>query len=205
MRLEELQLHTSPFLEGYSNGDKDVVRFFDYKSPYDKHEWAKRQQELKRYSFPRKGLTDYLTSYNQKIGSSAKTIKNIDQTPIQELITKYKIGGVLFLGKTTNPQTQKNLTTNLQRLSSLPLFVAQDLEWGLSMRLYDTIQFPHNMTLGALQDNNLIYQLANEIARQCKLIGVNINLAPVVDINTNPDNPIIGTRSFGQDKNKYKG
>ncbi|MBH0165979.1 bacillithiol biosynthesis cysteine-adding enzyme BshC [Fictibacillus sp. 7GRE50] len=84
MRLEELQLHTSPFLEGYSNGDKDVVRFFDYKSPYDKHEWAKRQQELKRYSFPRKGLTDYLTSYNQRIGSSAKTIKNIQKLKADE-------------------------------------------------------------------------------------------------------------------------
>ncbi|MGD6962956.1 bacillithiol biosynthesis cysteine-adding enzyme BshC [Fictibacillus phosphorivorans] len=84
MRLEELQLHTSPFLEGYSTGDKDVVRFFDYKSPYDKQEWAKRQQELKRYSFPRKGLTDYLTSYNQKIGSSAKTIKNIQKLKADE-------------------------------------------------------------------------------------------------------------------------
>ncbi len=74
-----MQLHTSPFLEGYSNGDEEVVRFFDYKSPYDKHEWTKRQQELKRYSFPRKGLTDYLTSYNQRIGSSATTIKNIQK------------------------------------------------------------------------------------------------------------------------------
>lgn len=74
-----MQLHTSPFIEGYSNGDAEVVRFFDYKSPYDKQEWAKRQQELKRYSFPRKGLTEYLTSYNQRIGSSTKTIKNIQK------------------------------------------------------------------------------------------------------------------------------
>ncbi|ANC76765.1 hypothetical protein ABE65_008120 [Fictibacillus phosphorivorans] len=84
MRLEEMQLHTSPFLEGYSNGDAEVVRFFDYKSPYDKHEWTKRQQELKRYSFPRKGLTDYLTTYNQKIGSSAKTIENIQKLNAEE-------------------------------------------------------------------------------------------------------------------------
>ncbi|MBN3555118.1 bacillithiol biosynthesis cysteine-adding enzyme BshC [Fictibacillus nanhaiensis] len=84
MRLEEMQLHTSPFLEGYSNGDAEIVRFFDYKSPYDKHEWTKRQQELKRYSFPRKGLTDYLTTYNQKIGSSAKTIENIQKLNAEE-------------------------------------------------------------------------------------------------------------------------
>ncbi len=81
-----MQLHTSPFLEGYSNGDEEVVRFFDYKSPYDKQEWTKRQQELKRYSFPRKGLTDYLTSYNQKVGSSAKTIKNIQKLNAEDSV-----------------------------------------------------------------------------------------------------------------------
>jgi bacillithiol synthase len=86
MRLEEMQLHTSPFLEGYSNGDAEVVRFFDYQSPYDKHEWTKRQQELKRYSFPRQGLTDYLTSYNQKVGSSPKTIENIQKLNAEDSV-----------------------------------------------------------------------------------------------------------------------
>lgn len=81
-----MQLHTSPFLEGYSNGDAEVVRFFDYQSPYDKHEWTKRQQELKRYSFPRQGLTDYLTSYNQKVGSSPKTIENIQKLNAEDSV-----------------------------------------------------------------------------------------------------------------------
>ncbi|MFG6497457.1 bacillithiol biosynthesis cysteine-adding enzyme BshC [Fictibacillus sp. UD] len=79
MRLEEMQLHTSPFLERYSNGDSEVVRFFDYKAHHDKHEWTKRQQELKRYSFPRQGLTNYLFSYNDKIGSSSKTLDHIQK------------------------------------------------------------------------------------------------------------------------------
>lgn len=84
MRLEEMQLHTSPFLERYSKGDTDVVRFFEYKAPYDKREWTKRQQELKRYSFPRRGLTEYLSSYNHKIGSSSKTMENIQKLSMRE-------------------------------------------------------------------------------------------------------------------------
>lgn len=74
-----MQLHTSPFLERYYNGDTDVVRFFDYKAPHDKREWTNRQQELKRYSFPREELTQYLSSYNEKIGSSSKTSDHIQK------------------------------------------------------------------------------------------------------------------------------
>jgi len=137
---------------------------------------------------------------NGKEDLNKKIKHNIDKTPITELIKKYHIGGVLFLRKTTTPQVQAIYTHNLQKISKLPLFIAQDLEWGLSMRLHNTTKFPYNMTLGAIQNNNLLYEMGKEIGRQCKLIGVNINFAPVIDINSNPKNPIINKRSFGENK-----
>ena len=76
--------------------------------------------------------------------------------------------------------------------------IALDAEWGISMRLDSALRFPWQMTLGSIQDEKLIYQMGEEIARQCKLIGVNINFTPVVDVNFNPENPIIGNRSFGE-------
>ncbi|MBY6036196.1 bacillithiol biosynthesis cysteine-adding enzyme BshC [Fictibacillus nanhaiensis] len=79
MRLEEMNLQTSPFLKGYSNGDSEVARFFDYKTSFDNGEWAKRQQELKRHLFPRKELTEYLLAYNRKIGNSSNTVENIQK------------------------------------------------------------------------------------------------------------------------------
>ena len=96
------------------------------------------------------------------------------------------------------PVRQAKLTNHYQSISKTPLMIAQDAEWGVSMRLDSAIRFPWQMTLGAIQDEKLIYQMGVEVARQCKLIGVNINFAPVVDVNFNPDNPIIGNRSFGE-------
>ena len=75
-----------------------------------------------------------------------------------------------------------------------------DGEWGLYMRLKNTYRFPWNMTLGAIQDNQLIFQLGTHIGQHCNRLGIHVNFAPVVDINTNPQNPIIGNRSFGEDK-----
>ncbi len=74
----------------------------------------------------------------------------------------------------------------------------QDLEWGLRMRLQNVTHLPYAMTLGAIEDNNLIYELGKEIGHQCKAIDLHINFAPVTDINNNPDNPVINYRSFGQ-------
>ena len=75
-----------------------------------------------------------------------------------------------------------------------------DAEWGIGMRLDDAFSFPYNMTLGALNDDNLIYQVGKRIGVHAKRLGVHMNYAPVTDINTNPNNPIIGSRSFGEDK-----
>lgn len=117
---------------------------------------------------------------------------------VEKIIKEYHIGGVIcFRG---NPEKQVALLNRLQTISTYPLLVGQDCEWGLSMRLENTTVFPKNMTLGAIFDEALVYDLGKEIGRQCRAVGVHINFAPVVDVNTNANNPIIGTRSFGADK-----
>jgi beta-N-acetylhexosaminidase len=117
---------------------------------------------------------------------------------IEQLIKNNGIGGVIFFQG--GPVKQAQLTNRYQGLSKVPLFVAMDAEWGLGMRLDSTMSFPKQMTLGAIQDNTFIYKMGSEIGKQCNRLGVHINFAPVVDINSNADNPIIGVRSFGEDK-----
>jgi len=114
-------------------------------------------------------------------------------------IEKNHIGGVIFFQG--EPIVQAKLTNTLQDSAKIPLMVAMDAEWGLGMRLKEhTISFPKQLTLGAIKNNKLIYQMGKEVARQCRRLGVHINFAPVVDINNNPDNPVINTRSFGEDR-----
>ncbi len=127
--------------------------------------------------------TDKSRNYERKVG---------------ELIKKYQVGGVCFFQG--GPVRQAKLTNTYQSLANVPLFVAQDAEWGLGMRLDSTISFPRNMTLGAMDNKGLVYEIATEIAQHCKHIGVNMNFAPVADINNNPDNPVINSRSFGQNR-----
>jgi beta-N-acetylhexosaminidase len=116
---------------------------------------------------------------------------------LRTLIQQHHIGGVIL--KQGSPEGQVALINRLQEMADVPLLCVQDAEWGLSMRLQDTIRFPRNLTLGAIQDKRLLYDLGKEIGRQCALVGVHINLAPVVDVNNNPKNPIIHMRSFGDD------
>ncbi|WP_299625151.1 glycoside hydrolase family 3 N-terminal domain-containing protein [uncultured Tenacibaculum sp.] len=118
---------------------------------------------------------------------------------ISELITKHHVGNLIFMKGT--PEKQVELTNKYQSLSKkVPLLIGFDGEWGLDMRLKNTYRFPWNMTLGAIRDNSLLEKLGERIGEQCKRVGIHINFAPVVDINTNPDNPIIGNRSFGESK-----
>ena len=121
---------------------------------------------------------------------------DIHKEHVSSLIKKYKIGGLIFLQG--NPAKQAELTNYFQSVSKIPLMIALDAEWGAAMRLDSVMQFPWQMTLGAIQDEELIYRMGVQIANQCKLLGVNINFAPVADINSNPKNPIIGNRSFGE-------
>ncbi|MCB9201472.1 MAG: serine hydrolase [Flavobacteriales bacterium] len=117
---------------------------------------------------------------------------------ILDLIKKENIGGLIFMQDDAKKQIE--YINTIQKEAKVPLLIGMDLEFGLAMRLKNTHQFPYAMTLGAVQDNNLIYAMANQIALDCKKIGVHWNFAPVVDVNTNPNNPIIGNRSFGSDR-----
>ncbi|SEM83075.1 beta-glucosidase [bacterium A37T11] len=118
---------------------------------------------------------------------------------IGNIIAKEQLGGiVLFQG---GPVSQARLNNQYQQLVKVPLLVAIDGEWGLGMRMPDSsISYPYQMTLGAIQDDDLIYRMGHEIAKDFKRMGLHINFAPVVDINNNPRNPVINYRSFGENK-----
>ena len=117
------------------------------------------------------------------------------------LVGTNKLGGVvMFQG---GPVRQVNLTNRLQARSAVPLLIAMDAEWGLAMRLDSTVRYPYQMTLGAMQgagSDSLIYQMGANLARQARRLGVHVNFAPSVDVNNNPNNPVINFRSFGEDK-----
>lgn len=119
---------------------------------------------------------------------------------VEAQIKKYKVGGLCFFQGT--PEKQAELINQYQKLASpVPLMMAIDGEWGLGMRMKaSTISFPKQLTLGAIQDNSLIYEMGTEIARQMKLAGIKVNFAPVADVNNNAANPVINSRSFGEDR-----
>ncbi len=117
---------------------------------------------------------------------------------ISAIIKRLKIGGLIFFQG--GPGRQAVLTNRYQSQSKVPLLIAIDGEWGLGMRLDSTMRFPYQMTLGAIQNDSLIYQMGVEIGRQCKRVGIHVNFAPVVDVNNNANNPVINYRSFGENK-----
>ena len=119
---------------------------------------------------------------------------------ISDLIDNYHIGGIIFTKG--GPVRQAQLTNTWQERSKTKMLIALDAEWGLSMRLDSTYAFPYNMAMGAVTDNTLIEKAGARIGEHCKRLGVHVNFAPVVDVNTNPNNPIIGNRSFGENKIK---
>ncbi|TNE28354.1 MAG: beta-N-acetylglucosaminidase [Bacteroidetes bacterium] len=116
---------------------------------------------------------------------------------LTSLIENHHIGGLIFFQG--GPVRQARMTNRLQAKSDVPLMIGMDAEWDLAMRLDSVTQLPWPMTLGATNDSNLAYEYGKTIARHCKRLGVHFNFGPVLDINTNPDNPIIGVRSFGED------
>ena len=137
---------------------------------------------------------------------------------LEKLIGKYHIGGLCFFhsraSAATNFEGKKKIVYNEQSLTTLknlirryqnaakyPLLISIDAEWGLAMRIENTPQYPYAITLGAIQNNeDLIFKVGQQIALDCRKAGIHWNLAPVVDINNNPNNPVIGYRSFGEDK-----
>lgn len=129
---------------------------------------------------------------------------SVFEKQVEDLILKYKPGGLCFFNPahTGTVEKQAELTNRYQAASpQVPLLITADLENGLGMRLRNTaMSFPRAMMLGAIQDNRLVYEMGKEVAWQCRRLGVHVNFAPVADINNNPSNPVIGERSYGEDR-----
>jgi len=120
---------------------------------------------------------------------------------VAELVKKYNVGGIcVFQG---SPTMQANAINALQAMAKTPILMCIDAEWGLGMRLIDSVlPLPRQMMLGAMNDSSIVYRYGQIVAEQCRRFGIQVNYAPVVDVNNNPDNPVINDRSFGE--NKYK-
>ncbi|NNK12061.1 MAG: glycoside hydrolase family 3 protein, partial [Flavobacteriaceae bacterium] len=139
----------------------------------------------------------------EKIGQLFMVLVASDQDKastdkIKTLVVDEHLGGIIF--STGGPQRQAKLTNEYQALAKVPLLIGMDAEWGLAMRLDSTFAYPWNMTLGAIKDSSILEEVGYRIGSHAKRLGVHINFAPDVDININPRNPIIGNRSFGEDR-----
>ncbi len=140
-------------------------------------------------------------SLEEKVGQlfMIATFSNRNETyhqQIENTIATYHLGGLIFFQG--GPYRQARLTNRYQQLSRIPMMIGIDAEWGLGMRLDSAIEFPKQITLGAIQDNSYVEKFGEEVGRQCKRLGIHINFAPSVDVNTNSKNPVINFRSFGE-------
>ena len=128
---------------------------------------------------------------------------NKDHTHVERIerqVRNQNIGGVMFMQG--GPRRQAIMTNRLQAAAKVPLLIAMDAEWGLDMRLDSSAHFAKQMTLGAMDDPKYVYEMGRNIARKMRALGVHIDFAPVLDVNSNPGNPVIGNRSFGEDQNQ---
>ena len=161
---------------------------------------------------------DFLTNYNKRWVDSVFTTLTLDEkigqllmprgnnsgqphdiAKLKNWVKDYKIGGIVMFA--APPTVQARIVNELQAMSKVPLLIGMDMEWGLAMRLDSTVRFPYQMTLGAMQGNEkLLYEMGVEVAKQSQRLGVHINYAPVVDVNINPNNPVINFRSFGENQ-----
>ncbi|KQR93731.1 glycoside hydrolase [Chryseobacterium sp. Leaf180] len=126
-----------------------------------------------------------------------KDENHIDQ--VRMIVEKDHIGGLILMQD--DAEREINLVNEFQKKSKVPLLIGMDAEWGIFQRIPKAHKYPWAMTLGAIQNKNLIYEMSSKIAEDCKRMGINWDFAPVVDVNTNPNNPIIGNRSFGSEVN----
>lgn len=181
MRREILPFICLLFFTLFVRAQNPVPDFLKMKTP-----WA--DSIIKTFTLEEKiGQLIMVTAYANQGESDEKVI--ISQ------IKDGKIGGVLFLK--TDANRLALLSNKYQEASQTPLFIGIDGENGLSFRLEDSPSYPYNIALGAIQDDSLIYRMGREIGQQCKALGINLNFSPVVDINSNPENPVINYRSFG--------
>lgn len=142
---------------------------------------------------------------NERIGQLITVHVSTDNSAaskqrLADLIKGCHAGSVLFSKGSAHAQAE--LTNVAQNSAKIPVMVTMDGEWGLSMRLENTTRFPKNMMLGAIQNDSLLFLYGKEMARQCREIGIQVNFAPDMDVNSNPSNPVIGSRSFGEDPHR---
>lgn len=139
----------------------------------------------------------------QRIGQLLMVRANESGKPYNQaldaLIKKYNLGGVTFFKGDADAQLIQ--TNRWQQMAQTPMLISIDAEWGIGMRVNHAISYPYQMTLGAIQNNDLITEMGYQIAEQCHRMGIHMNFAPVVDVNDNPENPVIGMRSFGENPN----
>lgn len=143
-----------------------------------------------------------LKTENQKLGQLFMTAvypnTEGDEKEVFKDIDSFHVGGIIVFKGT--PARIAKLTNLYQSRAKIPLLVSMDAEWGIAMRVDSVERFPRQLLMGAMTDNRLMYEFGKEVARQCRRIGVNINFAPVVDVNNNPNNPVINDRSFGESR-----
>ncbi|MDI9355805.1 MAG: glycoside hydrolase family 3 N-terminal domain-containing protein [Chitinophagaceae bacterium] len=169
---------------------QDKAGYFSQKIYFDNaNKWV--DSVLEKMTLSEKvGQLFLIAAYSNRDSSHEKELQN--------LIQKYNIGGlVVFQG---GPARQVKMLNRLQKISKIPLLICMDAEWGVGMRLDSSISYPFQMTLGAIEDISFIKKMGNAIAQQLKKTGVDVNFAPVADINNNPNNPVISYRSFGENK-----
>lgn len=149
---------------------------------------------------PEEQIAQLMVVRLSSINAKTKEITFFDKQ-VSELIKNYNIGGVcLFQG---SPVEQANMVNALQAIAKTPVMICIDAEWGVGMRMTDSVlPLPKQMMLGAMNDSSIVYEYGRIVADQCKRIGIQVNYAPVVDVNNNPENPVINDRSFGEDKYK---
>ena len=131
------------------------------------------------------------------VAANGTTFNESDYLIVDKLIADYGVGGLIYF-QSSSPHSHVSLVNRFQSKSSIPLMNGIDGEWGLAMRIDSLEPYPWNMTLGAVTADSLIYQMGRALANECKAMGIHINFAPVVDVNSNPLNPIINARSFGE-------
>ena len=168
-----------------------VLSFSQYKSALSEKDWV--DSVFKSLSPEEKIAQLMVIRAHSNLG--ADHVANVS-----DLVSKYNVGALCFFQG--GPVRQANLTNLYQSLAKTPLLVTIDGEFGLGMRLDSITKFPYQSTLAALRDESIVYKMGLAVGEQMKRIGVHINYAPTVDVNNNPNNPVIGYRSFGEDKYK---
>jgi beta-N-acetylhexosaminidase len=163
----------------------------------DANKWV--EAEFKKLSKDEK-IAQLMVVRLSTIDSKTKVVTFYDEQ-VSQLVKKYNVGGIcVFQG---SPVKQANILNSLQQQAKTPIMVCIDGEWGLGMRIIDSVaSLPKQMMLGAMKDATVVYKYGQLVAQQCKRMGIQVNYAPVVDVNNNPNNPVINDRSFGEDKYK---